>query len=65
MKVKSLIRVACLGGVLYAAVRIAMAENKDYTEIDPFDDRFPYEEKTDFREKLEADLKEAEARYQD
>ena len=66
MKIKNLIRFACLGGVLYAVYSIANAENKDYTELDLFEEpNLVAEEKTDFREKLEADLKEAEARYQD
>ena len=66
MKIRNIIRAACIAGVLYAAYEIANAQNKDYTEIDPFQGKFPADEvKTDFREKLEADLKEAEARYQD
>ena len=67
MKIKSIIRIACLGGILYAAYSIANAEKKDYTELNIFDEpEGPVIEKEiSFREKLEADLKEAEARYQD
>ena len=66
MKIKNIIRMAFLGGVVYAIYRCTDTEKHDYTEIYfPDEPEEPAEEKNSFREKLEADLKEAEARYQD
>ena len=66
MKLKNIIRMALIGGVIYAVYRYVDTEKQDFTELSFSDEPEPAsEEKIDFREKLEADLKEAEARYQD
>ena len=61
MKISNMIRLAALGAAVYGIYCSIKPQEHDYTELDLFD---VSEEKTDFREKLEADLKEAESRYQ-
>ncbi len=62
MKISNMIRLAALGAAAYGVYCCIRPQEHDYTELDLFDD--VSEEKSDFREKLEADLKEAKSRYQ-
>ena len=63
MKAKNVIRVACIGFALYAVCRCAIelnSQNNDSTDISEILGECS-ENKKEFREKLEADIRTSEA----